>query len=71
MLRSLFRGLIYIAGILFLGSFILQTFPETRGVLGAAKDQVSFFYSLSLDKYGFIGTFVIILAVIFLVSGKK
>jgi hypothetical protein len=71
MLRSLFKGLIYIVGILFVGSFILQTFPQTRGVWEAAQDQFSFFYNLSVEEFGIFGTIILMMAIIFMVSGKK
>ncbi|MCQ6288117.1 MULTISPECIES: hypothetical protein [Bacillus cereus group] len=71
MLRSIFKSLIYIAGICFVGSFILSAFPETQGVWEFAKQQFSVFYNLGVAQFGMIGTLIIFASLVFLLQGKR
>lgn len=71
MFRGIFKALIYIAGICFVGSFILTQFPGTRDVWETVKVQGSHFYSQLVAKYGLLGALIIIACAIFMFSGKK
>ncbi|MDQ0808233.1 hypothetical protein [Priestia megaterium] len=71
MVRSLFKTLLYMAGICLVGSFILRTFPEANVLWEAGKDEFSVLYDQSVASYGVTGTIILIAVVVFLFFGKK
>ncbi|MBD7939644.1 hypothetical protein H9655_21610 [Cytobacillus sp. Sa5YUA1] len=62
MFRWLLSTLFTLLIIMFVGRFLLATFPEAQVIWGEVKAQAVYLYNLSVAHIGIVGTIILIIA---------
>lgn len=67
-MRSLFRVIFSLIGLIIVGNFVLRKFPETVPYWEAAKAHASSFYSLLVSEFGMVGAVIVFAVIVYIFS---